>query len=80
VPVSSTFTDRRYSENPEFGDISIPDFHGKSLRQVTEESLKAGLRLQSIGSGAAIDQWPPAGSSVSAGARVQVRFSSRVDR
>jgi len=68
------------SENSEFGGISIPDFHGKSLRQVTEESLKAGLRLQSIGSGAAVDQWPAAGSSAQAGSRVQVRFSTRVDR
>jgi membrane peptidoglycan carboxypeptidase len=80
VQVSSTVTDRRNGEDSEFGGISIPDFHGKSLRQVTEESLKAGLRLQSIGSGAAVDQWPPAGSNAAAGSRVQVRFSTRVDR
>ena len=66
------------TETPEFGDLAIPDFHGKSLRRVTEESLKAGLRLQSIGSGAAVEQMPPAGASVRAGSRVQVRFSSRV--
>ena len=65
------------TETPEFGDLAIPDFHGKSLRQVTEESLKAGLRLQSIGSGAAVEQMPPPGANVRAGARVQVRFSSR---
>ena len=64
----------------DFGDLIIPDFHGKSLRQVTEECLRAGLRLQSIGSGAAVEQLPPAGTSVRSGARVQVRFSSRVDR
>jgi membrane peptidoglycan carboxypeptidase len=67
-------------ETPEFGDLTIPDFHGKSLRQVTEECLKAGLRLQSIGSGAAAEQQPPPGASVRAGARVQVRFSSRTFR
>ncbi|PYS38618.1 MAG: penicillin-binding protein [Acidobacteria bacterium] len=64
----------------DFGDLIIPDFHGKSLRQVTEECLRAGLRLQSIGSGAAVEQLPPAGTSVRSGARVQVRFSSRVER
>jgi cell division protein FtsI (penicillin-binding protein 3) len=63
---------------PQIGDVTIPDFQGKSLRQVAEESLKAGLRLQSVGSGAAVEQMPPAGANVRAGARVQVRFSSRV--
>jgi cell division protein FtsI (penicillin-binding protein 3) len=63
---------------PQIGDVTIPDFQGKSLRQVTEECLKAGLRLQSAGSGAAVEQLPPAGVNVRAGARIQVRFSSRV--
>jgi membrane peptidoglycan carboxypeptidase len=62
----------------DIGDIAIPDFYGRSLRQVTEECLKAGLRLQSIGSGAAVEQMPPPGASVRAGSRVQVRFSSKV--
>jgi cell division protein FtsI (penicillin-binding protein 3) len=65
--------------SPEFGDVTIPEFHGKSLRQVTEESLKAGLRLQSFGSGAAVEQIPPPGTNVRAGVRIQVRFSSRVE-
>ena len=71
-PVSS-------EDAPQLGDLAVPDFHGKSLRQVTEECLKAGLRLQSIGSGAAVEQLPSPGVSVRAGARVQVRFSSRVE-
>jgi cell division protein FtsI (penicillin-binding protein 3) len=79
IPVSSAFIDRRYSESG-LGDITIPDFYGKSLRQVTEECLKAGLRLQSIGSGAAVEQLPPAGASVRGGSRVRVRFSSKVVR
>ena len=64
----------------DLGDIIVPDFRGKSLRQVTEESLKTGLRLQSIGSGAAVEQSPPAGASLPSGASIQVRFSSRVER
>src|SRR5438093_1453909 len=76
-PVSARVIDRVYgSESSDFGDVTIPDFHGKSLRQVTEECLKAGLRLQSTGSGAAIEQIPRPGTSVRAGARVQVRFST----
>jgi cell division protein FtsI (penicillin-binding protein 3) len=63
----------------EFGDVAVPDFFGKSLREVTEEALKTGLRLQSIGSGAAVAQAPPPGAAVRAGSRVQVRFSSRVE-
>src|SRR5262245_38750962 len=66
-------------EASQVGDLVIPDFHGKSLRQVTEDCLKAGLRLQSIGSGAAVEQMPPPGANARAGARIQVRFSSRVE-
>jgi hypothetical protein len=57
----------------EIGDLVVPDFHGKSLRQVTEDALKAGLRLQSIGSGAAVEQEPPAGGGMRTGGRVRVR-------
>ena len=78
--VVADFSPRWTDDNGELGGVTVPDFEGKSLRQVTEESLKAGLRLQSIGSGAAVMQMPPAGASVRAGARVQVRFSSRVSQ
>ena len=64
----------------ELGDVTVPDFYGKSLRQVTEDSLKAGLRLQSMGSGAAVEQMPPPGATVPSGSRLQVRFSSKVGR
>jgi cell division protein FtsI (penicillin-binding protein 3) len=78
--VVAGFSPRSSEDAPAFGDLAIPDFHGKSLRQVTEECLKAGLRLQSIGSGAAVEQMPPPGANVRAGARVQVRFSSRTSQ
>jgi cell division protein FtsI/penicillin-binding protein 2 len=64
-------------QTDEFGEIVTPDFYGKSLRQVTEQCLKLGLRLRSIGSGAAVQQFPPAGSSVRPGTPVQVRFTAR---
>jgi cell division protein FtsI (penicillin-binding protein 3) len=78
--VVADFSPRWTDDNGELGGVTVPDFEGKSLRQVTEESLKAGLRLQSIGSGAAVMQMPPAGASVRAGARVQVRFSTRASQ
>jgi len=67
------------AEAPQLGDIATPDFYGKSLRQVIEECLKARLRLQSIGSGAAVEQVPAPGANVRPGARIQVRFSSTVE-
>ncbi len=61
----------------ELGEIAMPDFYGKSLRQVTEQCLKLGLRLRSSGSGAAAEQFPAAGATVRAGTRVQVRFTPK---
>ena len=76
--MSSAVADHRSSEvvaavydgpqSTELGEIPIPDFYGKSLREVTEECLKAGLRFQSIGSGVAVQQMPPPGAYVRAGA------------
>jgi cell division protein FtsI (penicillin-binding protein 3) len=65
------------SQNGEVGGVIVPDFYGNSLRQVTEEVLRLGLKLQSAGSGRAAAQHPPAGSRVRAGAPIQVRFSTR---
>jgi len=61
----------------ELGEISVPEFYGKSLRQVTEQCLRLGLRCRSVGSGAAAEQFPPAGANVRAGSRVQVRFTTK---
>jgi cell division protein FtsI (penicillin-binding protein 3) len=78
IPVSTAGLQTAGYDAGALGEIIVPDFYGKSLRQVTEDSLKAGFRLQSIGSGAAIDQTPPAGTIIRPGASVQVRFSSRL--
>jgi membrane peptidoglycan carboxypeptidase len=76
--VAAGFAPSSVDSGVEFGDTVVPDFSGESLRQVTQDCLKAGLRLQSIGSGAAIQQSPPPGTTVSAGARIEVRFSTRL--
>jgi cell division protein FtsI (penicillin-binding protein 3) len=78
--VVAGFSPRSDDDSDQLGAITIPDFRGKSLREVTQEALKAGLRLESIGSGAAVEQMPPAGASVRAGARLQVRFSTRLSQ
>ncbi len=62
---------------PEIGTVTVPDFTGKSLRQVTEESMRLGLKIRSSGSGAATRQSPGAGAHVRPGARIQVQFSAR---
>ena len=62
----------------QLGGVSIPDFAGKDLRQVADACLKAGLKLQSAGSGLAVEQIPPPGVSVRPGSRVRVRFSTRL--
>jgi cell division protein FtsI (penicillin-binding protein 3) len=59
------------------GDIAVPDFHGKSLRQIAEDCLRLGLRLRSTGSGAAVEQFPLPGTAVGAGTEIQIRFSTR---
>ena len=72
-----TFTGSSTELGGELGDIAVPDFYGNSLRQVTEEVLRLGLKLRSAGSGRAEAQYPPAGARVPAGTQVQVRFSTR---
>jgi len=79
LPVSVPAGSRPYGDSDVLGDVTVPDFRGKSLRQVTEESFRTGLRIQSIGSGAAVEQTPLPGTSVRNGASVRVRFSSRVE-
>ena len=59
------------------GNLEVPDFTGKSLRQVLELCSKLGLRVRSMGSGAAVQQYPPAGSRTRQGGTVQVRFSTK---
>ena len=78
IPASAPAVAGSYGgpERP-FGGVRVPDFYGKPLREVTEEALRMGLRLQSAGSGVAVEQSPPPGAGVSAGSSVQVRFSTR---
>jgi cell division protein FtsI (penicillin-binding protein 3) len=58
----------------EQGGIEVPSFIGKSVRSAIETAQDSGLELNPVGSGIARDQTPPAGTHVTAGSRVVVKF------
>jgi len=52
----------------------VPEFQGKTMRSVLEESLAAGVPVEIVGSGVARAQTPPAGAFLNPGQRVRVEF------
>ena len=60
----------------EGGDIAVPDFRGKSVREVTETCLRLGLDPIVFGSSLAQDQLPAAGAKVRRGTKITVRFDA----
>jgi cell division protein FtsI (penicillin-binding protein 3) len=58
------------------GAFTMPDFTGKSLRQVLNECARMGLVLQPSGSGIAVEQIPPAGAMIKPTSRCTVWFST----
>jgi beta-lactam-binding protein with PASTA domain len=60
----------------EGGDIQVPDFSGKTMRDVTEICLRLGLEPVLIGSSLATNQTPPAGAKARRGAKVTVQFGT----
>jgi membrane peptidoglycan carboxypeptidase len=63
------------TESGDEGQIVVPDFTGKTMRQASEESIKLGIKLISIGSGSATVQSPLAGARVPEGGVVKVKFA-----
>jgi len=60
----------------EGGDIQVPDFSGKTMRDVTEICLRLGLDPVLIGSSLATNQTPAAGAKARRGAKVTVQFGT----
>jgi cell division protein FtsI (penicillin-binding protein 3) len=60
----------------EGGDIAVPDFHGKTVREVAETCLRLGLDPIVIGSSLAQDQSPAPRAKVRRGAKITVRFDA----
>jgi cell division protein FtsI (penicillin-binding protein 3) len=56
------------------GDTAVPDFRGKTMRDVTEMCLRLGLEPVLVGSGLAVDAAPTSGARVRRGAKITVRF------
>jgi PASTA domain len=60
----------------EGGDVTVPDFGGKTMREVTEMCLRLGLDPVLIGTNLATEQTPAAGATVRHGAKVTVQFGT----
>lgn len=60
----------------EDGEISVPNFSGKTMREVTELCLRLRLDPVVVGSNLATDQVPAAGTQVRRGSRVSVQFGT----
>jgi cell division protein FtsI (penicillin-binding protein 3) len=64
----------------EGGDLQVADFHGKTMREVTEKCLRVELEPILIGSGLAINQTPVAGAKVRRGAKITVQFGAPAEK
>jgi len=60
--------------SPGEGGIVVPDFSGKTMRDVTESCMRLGLDPVLIGTNVAIQQTPAAGATVRRGSKVTVEF------
>jgi cell division protein FtsI (penicillin-binding protein 3) len=64
----------------EGGDVPVPDFSGKTMREVTETCLKLGLDPLLVGSGLATNQVPAAGMKLRRGAKLTVQFGAPAEK
>jgi cell division protein FtsI (penicillin-binding protein 3) len=62
------------------GEIEVPDFSGKTMREVADTSLKLGLDPVLVGSSLATKQSPAAGAKVRRGARITVQFGTTLEK
>jgi cell division protein FtsI (penicillin-binding protein 3) len=60
----------------EDGGIVVPDFTGKTMREVTESCLRLGLDPVLVGSSLAAQQTPEAGTKVRRGSKIIVEFET----
>jgi cell division protein FtsI (penicillin-binding protein 3) len=64
----------------EGGDIEVPDFSGKTMREVTDMALRLGLDPVLVGSNLATEQSPAAGAKVRRGAKITVQFGTPLEK
>ena len=58
------------------GEVEIPDFSGKTMREVADISLRLGLDPVLVGSNLAMSQSPATGVKVRRGAKITVQFGT----
>ena len=58
------------------GDVTVPDFGGKTMREVMSMCFRTGLELVPVGTNLALEQTPAAGKQVKHGTRVTVQFGT----
>ena len=62
------------------GDIEVPDFSGKTMRDVMDITFRLGLEPVLVGSSLAIKQSPAPGAKVRRGAKITVQFGTPVEK
>ncbi len=62
------------------GDIEVPDFSGKTVRDVADVALRLGLDPVLVGSNLATEQSPPPGAKVRHGAKITVQFGTPLEK
>jgi cell division protein FtsI (penicillin-binding protein 3) len=62
------------------GDIEVPDFSGKTMRDVADIALRLGLEPVLVGSNLATQQSPAAGAKVRRGAKITVQFGTPLEK
>jgi cell division protein FtsI/penicillin-binding protein 2 len=55
--------------------IPVPQLQGRTVREVTEQSMKLGLSPVLVGTGIAVEQSPEPGAMIRRGSRITVRFA-----
>lgn len=77
---SSSFNPFNGAKNDEqLGERGVmPDFHGKSMRQVMQMAQRLGLDLKLVGSGRAVDQTPPPGEIIQGDKKGIVKFQPAI--
>jgi cell division protein FtsI (penicillin-binding protein 3) len=64
----------------EGGDIVVPDFSGKTMREVIDGCVRLGLDPVLVGSRVALEQTPAAGAKVRRGTKITVQFGGSAAR
>jgi cell division protein FtsI (penicillin-binding protein 3) len=62
------------------GDIEVPDFSGKTMRDVADIALRLGLEPVLVGSNLATEQTPGAGAKVRRGAKITVQVGTPLEK